>query len=118
MPDFPAGLLDYFAVREQQRQDDIEQAWPHLQCDVTRFIEQHRTDPNLGPAVAKLVRELAVAAFVRGTMHAVGLSRSELEQPSDSFMLFVARETTASMFEQFPAWALLDGRTDNEDVDG
>jgi hypothetical protein len=58
-----------------------------------------------------------VAAYVRGTMHAAGVPHGNLKQPSDGVMLHQARETTQSMFELYPAWALLDGRVETEGED-
>lgn len=115
--DLSPRLLCYFTKREEQRQHDIEQAWPTLQADIAGFIGRHRDHPVFAAVVAKLVRELAVAAFVRGTMWAAGVPVSELKQPADSVMLHQARETTRSMFELYPAWALLDGRTETEEAD-
>ncbi len=114
MTDFPAGLLDYFAAREQQRQHDIDQAWPQLQADIDGFVTRFRDSPDLAGGVAKLVRELAVAAFVRGTIHGPFV---RADAPTDNFMLHAARETTQSMSDLYPAWALLDGRTETEEDD-
>jgi hypothetical protein len=109
--EFPPGLLDYFAVRERQRQADIDQAWPQLQADVAGFLDRFRDSPHLAHGVAKLVRELAIAAFVRGSMYGP-FTRSDA--PTDSFMLYVARETTQDMPGIYRTFALLDGRTETE----
>jgi hypothetical protein len=112
-PEFDAKLLAYFASREQQRQAEIDQAWDKLQADIAGFLERYATHEAMPFAVAKLVREMTVAAFVRGTMWAAGKQFHELEQPTDSTMLHQARETVTAMPDIYKTWALLDGRIED-----
>lgn len=111
-PEFDTKLLAYFADREQQRQAEIDQAWDRLQADIAGFLERFAAYEAMPFAVAKLVREMTVAAFVRGTMWAAGKQFHELEQPGDAVMLHQARETVTAMPDIYKAWALLDGRHD------
>jgi len=112
-PEFDAGLLVYFASREQQRQAEVDQAWGRLQADIAGFLERYATYEAMPFATAKLVREMTVAAFVRGTMWAAGKQFHELEQPGDAVMLHQARETVTAMPDIYKTWALLDGRLDD-----
>lgn len=116
MPDLEAGLAAYLMAREQQRQQDIERAWDDLKADVGNFLTRFHDNPGLPSGVAKLVWEMSVAAFVRGTMWAVGVPHRDLEIPRDSLMVHQARETTKQMPDVYPGFALLDGR-DMEDGD-
>ncbi|ACU71888.1 hypothetical protein Caci_2979 [Catenulispora acidiphila DSM 44928] len=117
MPDVDEQMLAYFAARQHQRDQAVERAWETLQADVAGFFEQYAGHDALPFAVAKLVREMTVAAFVRGTMHAAGTPFHEIVQPSDPMMLYQARETVTSMPDIYRTWALLDGRLDEETDD-
>lgn len=110
MPDLEAGLMAYLVGREQQRQQDIERAWEDLKADVGNFLARFHDNPNLPSGVAKLVWEMSVAAFVRGTMWAAGVPHHNLTMPTDSVMVYEARETTKQMPDIYPGFALLDGR--------
>lgn len=112
-PEFDTKLLAYFADREQQRRTEIDQAWDKLQTDVAGFLERYATYEAMPFAAAKLVREMTVAAFVRGTMWAAGKQLHEQEQPTDAVMLHQARETVTAMPDIYKTWALLDGRVDD-----
>lgn len=66
MTDLPAGLLRYFAIREQHRADEIAAV-------LNRLTEREQV----------LVREAAVMGFVRGSMFGAG-SQKTPEIPRDS----------------------------------
>lgn len=117
MPEVDEQLLVYFAARQRQRDQAIEQAWDTLQADIAGFLERYAGHDALPFAVAKLVREMTVAAFVRGTMYAAGTPFHEIVQPSDPVMLYQARETIISMPDTYRTWALLDGRLNEESAD-
>ena len=117
MPEVDERILAYFAARQQQRNEAIEQSWEKLQADIAGFLELYAGYEALPFAVAKLVREMTVAAFVRGTIHAAGTPFHEIVQPSDSTMLHQARETVTSMPDIYRTWALLDGRLGEETDD-
>lgn len=74
-----------------------------------RFVEDVRAylaDPDLtddAHAVAVLVRETAVAAFVRGAMW-----DDPRGMPGDSEILRQARETARTFPDLYPAWAYID----------
>lgn len=104
------GLSRYLAAREQKRERDIESAYPDLEAALTAFVASHREDPGLPVLLARLMREMAVAAFVRGTMHAAGVPYSQIQQPRGAVMLHAALETIRSMEDLYPAFALFDGR--------
>lgn len=115
--DIHEGVLRYLAAREQQRQHEIENAYPELEAALTAFAAEHRDDPGLLVLLARMMREIAVAGFVRGTMSAAGKPWSEIQQPHDSVMLHSALETIRSMSDLYPAFALFDGRNQGEEGD-
>lgn len=67
-PDFPPGLLDYFADRMRQRAERID-----------------RTLATLTPFERRLVREAAVMGYVRGAM--AGRNRATLGEPREGDIL-------------------------------
>lgn len=112
------GLLRYLAARDQERQREIENAYPNLEAALTAFVAEHRDDPGLPVLLARMVREMAVGGFVRGAMHAADVPRGELQQPRDTVMLHAALETIRSMDDLYPAFALFDGRGAPRDDEG
>lgn len=110
-PEMDARLLQYLAAREADRQQAIERAQPELETALAAFIDRYRDDPGLPVLLARMLKECAVAAFVRGTMRAGGWNE---QLPEDSAMFYQALETLRSMSDLYPAWRLFDGR-DSED---
>lgn len=108
MPDVDEGLLRYLAAREEQHQRETEEAWPKLERDVEAFMAAHPGDPGLPKLMARLIREAAVAAFVRGTMHAGGRSLTEVVIPPDPVIVAQALETCRSM--DYAGFRIFDGR--------
>lgn len=108
MTEIDEGLLRYFAAREEQHQRETEEAWPKLERDIEAFMAAHPTDPGLPKLMARLIREAAVAAFVRGTMHAGGRSLMEVTIPPDSVIVAQALETCRSM--DYAGFRIFDGR--------
>ena len=112
MPDVtPDMLANYFAAREEQRQQEIRDALPQLEEQVRTFLTAHAADSSLPQFLARLIRETAVAAYIRGGMH------GRVEPPADSVMLFEALETIRSMGDLYPAWRAFDGRDEEENDD-
>lgn len=109
MPDVtPDMLAGYFAARAEQRQHEVAEALPQLEERMAVFLDEHATDASLGKFIARMIREVAVAAYVRGGMH------GRVEPPGDSVMLFEALETIRSMGDLYPAWRVFDGRNEEE----
>ena len=105
MPDVtPEALADYLTAREEQREREIAAALPDLERAMAVFVEAHAGDPSLGRFLARLVRETAVAAYVRGGL------RMGAPPPGDSVMFHAALETARSNEDLYPAWRVFDGR--------
>lgn len=111
-PQFPPGLLDYFAIREVQRRREINECWPRLESDIAAFMNAHPDDPGLPKLVARLIREAAVAAYVCGMRQAGG---SNAYTPPDVEILHRALGTCRSMSDLYPGFALFDGKTDEDE---
>lgn len=107
MPEFDEGLLRYLTAREEQHQRETTEAWPKLERDVEAFMAAHPGDPGLPKLMARLIREAAVAAFVRGTMHAGGTSLMEVVIPPDPVIVAQALETCRSM--DYAGFRIFDG---------
>lgn len=78
-----------------------------LEQRMAEFLAANRDRPGVGDFLARMIRETAVAAYVRGTMHA---SPGRVDAPKDSVMLSEALETIRSMDDLYPAWRVFDGR--------
>jgi len=108
-------LAAYLGARFEEHRREIEQAWPVFEAAMGEFVDAHRGDATLGAFVARMVRETAVAAFVRGTMHAAGKPYLEIVQPGDGVMFGQAVETCRMAPDLYPAFALFDGRNTEPD---
>lgn len=113
MPEIDEGLLRYLTAREEQHQRETAEAWPKLERDVEAFVAAHPNDPGLPKLMARLIREVAVAAFVRGTMHAAGRSLMEAVIPPDPVIVAQALETCRSM--DYAGFRIFDGRSGEDD---
>lgn len=116
MPAIDEGMARYLAARDQRRQQEIEAAYPSLEAALSAFVAGHRDDPGLPVVLARMLREMAVAAFVRGTMH-TGVPYREIRQPPDAVMLHEALETIRSMDDLYPAFSLFDRRHGEQHAD-
>jgi hypothetical protein len=82
--------------------DEQRAAFLSFVRDVEAFLGGDELASNPAHAVAVLVRETAVAAFVRGAMW------GDHPMPPDTEMFRMARETTRDMPDLYPAWHLLE----------
>lgn len=105
-------MARYFEAREEQRQHDVAEAYPALERQMAGFLEAFADDEQLPVYVARMIRETAVAAYVRGRMHAGGIGTTT---PKDSVMFFEALETVRSHDDLYPAWRAFDGRNEEDD---
>lgn len=108
-------IVRYLGAREQQRQQEIENAYPQLEAALTAFAAEHRDDPGLPVLLARMIHEVAVTGFVRGTMFAAGKPFSQIRQPRDVEMLHAALETLRSVPDLYPAFAFFDGRVPEDE---
>lgn len=107
-------LARYFEAREEERQHEIAEAYPALERQMARFLEVFADDENLPAYVARMIWETAVAAYVRGRMHASGIGTPP---PKDSVMFFETLETVRAHDDLYPAWRVFDGRHNEEEGD-
>lgn len=101
----PAMLAGYFAIREEQRQQDIAAALPGLEEQLRGLLAEHAADPSLPQFVARLIREATVAAGVNGMWNAGG---SSTDIRPDSVVLHDALATIRENRDLYPAWRLFD----------
>jgi hypothetical protein len=85
--------------------DDQIEEFLRFVRDVQSFMDDEELAANPAHAVAVLVRETAVAAFVRGTMWSNDVA---VPVPSDSEMMRQARDTARMNPDLYPAWSVLD----------
>lgn len=112
MTEMDSRIARYFEARQREREQDIAASLPRLAVDLRDYLNAHRDDAGLPALLARMVRETAVAAFVRGTMHAGGV---DVQQPKDSVMFHAALETLRGMPDLYPAWERFDGRDQGEE---
>lgn len=105
-------LARYLEAREEQRRHEIAEAYPALERQMAGFLEVFAADENLPAYVARMVWETAVAAYVRGRMHAGGIGTPP---PKDGVMFFEALETVRANDDLYPAWRVFDGRNEDDD---
>lgn len=82
--------------------DEQYAAWEAFIGEVSALMDRSRYPPHV---VARLIRETAVAAFVRGAMW------GDRPVPGDSEMMRQARETAQEMPDLYPAWRALERNT-------
>lgn len=109
--DFPPGLLDYFAAREERRQQDIAAALPSLERRMAEFVAAHAGEPGLPVVLARMIREVAIQAWVRSAPPSAQI-------PKGSVILFETLYACRSFDDLCPAWRIFDGRQEEEDDDG
>jgi len=109
------GLLRYFADRDEQRRQEIEQAYPRFEADMRAFVEAHREDATPGGFVARLVRETAVAAYVQGSRHAPRRPLRDTADPGDNEIFARALEPIRAWPDLYPVFALFDGHESEPD---
>lgn len=102
------GLLRYFAACEEQRRQEIEQAYPAFEAAMTGFVDEHRVDHTLGVFLARIAKEIAVAAYVQGVRHAGAPT------PKDNEIFARALEPIRTWPDLYPAFALFDRSETNE----
>lgn len=107
--DFPPGLLDYFAAREEQRERDIAGALPDLEQRMAEFVTAHAGGPGLPVVLARMIREAAVQAWARATPCSERV-------PTDS-VIFYETLCTIRSGESCAAWRIFDGRHVEEEGD-
>jgi hypothetical protein len=111
--DFREGLPGYFAARQEQHERDIKAALPDLERQMAEFVTAHAGEGGLPVALARMIREVATAAYVRGAMYA---SPRRVELPRDSVMLFEALETIRYHGDLYPAWRIFTSRQLEEEA--
>lgn len=84
------------------------EAWGVFVQEVGEYLYVVEGSPH---AVARLVREAAVAAFVSG-MYVGGGRWQDPRTPSDSKIVDMTRETARSSPDLYPAWGIFEGNTD------
>lgn len=84
-------------------------AWGAFVREIRAFMDDEELASNPAHAVAVLVRETAVAAFVRGAMW------PDAPMPPDSEMLRQAREAAHDFPDLYPAWTVLEMHSDRTD---
>ena len=111
---FQERLLAYFTTRQEQRERDIASALPELERQMTEFVAAHTGEAGLPIVLARMIREAAVAAYVRGTMYA---NPTRVGPPKDDVMLFEAMETIRGNSDLYPAWRIFTSRQLEDDDD-
>lgn len=77
--------------------------WEEFVGGTAAFCDRYEASPN---AIARLIKDAVVAAYVRGAMHGQ-YQAGPLEVPTDVEMLRQARETAEMTPEAYPALAWL-----------
>lgn len=106
------GLRRYFAARDEKRRREAERAYPAFEAAMGGFVDAHRGDQTLGGFIARLVKEMATAAYVQGVRHAGGPT------PDGGEIFARALEPVRTWPDLYPAFALFDGRETNEEGEG
>ena len=84
--------------------DADRKAWDEFLNATASFCTEQDGHPN---AIARLIKDAVVAAYVRGAMHGQ-YQTGRLEVPTDMEMLRQARETAAEQPDSFLALAWLE----------
>lgn len=108
MPVSESDLLRYFAARDEQREQEIREAFPRLVEQMRGLLHARRDDPNLPAFLALLIREASVAANARATPYGEKVSK-------DSVVLHATMETLRTMDDLFPTWRAFDGRNEDDE---
>lgn len=114
MREIDADLLRYFAIRDEQQQEEIGQALPQLEERMRAFLHERRDDPDLPAILARMIREMAVISGSRGRFLAGG--RIE-DAPKDSFVLWDALHYVREYDDVCPAWRIFDRRDSESRAD-
>ena len=93
---------------------DVDRAvWDEFVGGTAAFCDRYGASPN---AIARLVKDAVVVAYVRGAMHGQ-YQTGPLKVPTDVEMLRQARETAETQPDKFPALAWLERGCDADDDD-
>ena len=88
---------------------ESEREWRALVEDVGAFLEAVGVDGLAGGnAVARLVRETAIAAFVSGAYIACGTHAGDQRMLPDTEIMRCAREAARCNPDLYPAWWILE----------
>lgn len=109
MPVSDADLLRYFVARDEQRQQEIREAFPRLVEQIRGLLDARRDDPGLPAFLALLIREASIAANARATPYGEKV-------PKDSVVLHATLETLRTMDNVFPTWRAFDGRDEEPEL--
>ena len=108
------AMLQYFEVRDAQRDREIQVTLPELEARMRGFLEEHRDAQNLPVVLTRMIREAAVIAAARGRWYAGGKPE---DTPKDSFVLWETLHYVREFGDVCPAWRLFDGRgSEGDDV--
>lgn len=88
--------------------------WDEFMGGTAAFCDRYDASPN---AIARLIKDAMVAAYVRGAMHGQ-YQTGPLKVPTDMEMLRQARETAEMMPESYPALAWLERGRDAASEEG